>query len=138
MRELATRLAGHGQVSGFLLPTPAHLQPRLAAAVVGWEVPVQVISSEPERLAAFSSAAAACAVTGTVTLELALAGVPMVTTYVADKGQARRWVKYRVRFASLPNAILERELVPEMLFLEPDAGRLEAAVGALLDDPQAV
>ena len=102
MRELATRLAGQGRVTGFLLPTPAHLQPRLAAAVVGWEVPVQVISSEPERLAAFSSAVAACAVTGTVTLELALAGVPMVCTYVADAGQAKRWVKYRVKFAALP------------------------------------
>lgn len=138
MRGVAERFRAHPRVTDLVLPTPRHMAERVLAETSGWHASVTVVSTDEAKRDAFAGAAAACAVTGTVTLELALAGVPMVTTYVADKGQARRWVKYRVRFASLPNAILERELVPEMLFLEPDAGRLEAAVGALLDDPQAV
>ena len=132
MRGVAGHFKAHPRVTGFVLPTPRHLAGRLAAEVAGWNAPVTVVSSEPEKRDAFGSAVAACAVTGTVTLELALAGVPMVTTYVADKGQARRWVKYAVRFASLPNAILGRELVPEMLFLEPEPRRLHDALQQLL------
>lgn len=134
MRGVAESFRSHPRLTGFVLPTPGHLAARLAAEVGAWDAPVRVVSSEPEKRDAFGSAVAACAVTGTVTLELALAGVPMVTTYVADKGQARRWVKYQVRFASLPNAILGRELVPEMLFLEPEPARLHAALRTLLDD----
>jgi lipid-A-disaccharide synthase len=137
MRELAAQLAGHPRVTGFLLPTPSHLQQRLAAAVADWEVPVQVVSGESERAAAFGTAIAACAVTGTVTLELALAGVPMVTTYMADKGQAARWVKYRVKFAALPNAILDRAVVPEVLGTTVDAAALLGPLRGLLDDTAA-
>lgn len=133
MRGVAESFRSHPRLTGFVLPTPGHLAARLAAEVGAWDAPVRVVSSEPEKRDAFGSAVAACAVTGTVTLELALAGVPMVTTYVADKGQARRWVKYQVRFASLPNALLDRELVPEMLFLEPEPTRLQAALQALLE-----
>jgi len=137
MRSVAEHLGRHPRVTGFELPTPGHLAVRVQAEVAGWPVPVKVVSAEADKRAAFAAAVAACAVTGTVTLELALAGVPMVTTYVADKGQARRWVKYKVRFASLPNAILGRELVPEMLSLAPEPERLQAGLRALLDDASA-
>src|SRR5690606_31810680 len=96
MRAVAEFLGGHPRVTAFVLPTPGHLAARVAADVAGWPVQVDVASSEPDRRAAFAEAVAACAVTGTVTLELALAGIPMVTTYIADRGQARRWVKYKV------------------------------------------
>ncbi len=134
MRGMVEGFARHPRITGFVLPTPRHLAGRVQADVAGWPTPVSVVVSEPDKQAAFGAAVAACAVTGTVTLELALAGVPMVTTYVADRGQARRWVKYRVRFASLPNAILGEELVPEMLFLQPQPERLQAGLRALLDD----
>ncbi len=134
MRGMVEGFTRHPRITGFVLPTPRHLAGRVQADVAGWPTPVSVVVSEPDKQAAFGAAVAACAVTGTVTLELALAGVPMVTTYVADRGQARRWVKYRVRFASLPNAILGEELVPEMLFLQPQPERLQAGLRALLDD----
>lgn len=138
MRSVVERFMGHPRVTGFVLPTPGAMAGRVNAEVGSWYVPVQVVSSEAEKSAAFRDAIAACAVTGTVTLELALAGVPMVATYVADAGQARRWVKYRVRFASLPNAILDRELVPEVLFTVPEPSRIELPLQSLLDDEAAV
>lgn len=134
MQAVAERLKGHGRVTGFVLPTPRRLQERVARTVTSWDAPVEVIVGEETKAAAFSSAVAAVAVTGTVTLELALAGMPMVTTYVADKGQAKRWVHYKVKYASLPNAILDRTLVPEILQLEPDAEALVAEATRLLDE----
>src|SRR5690606_18933165 len=133
-RAVAEQLKGHERVTGFLLPTPGSLEARVRAEVSGWAAPVEVITGEELKATAFRDAIAAAAVTGTVTLELALAGVPMATTYVADKGQAKRWVQYKVKFASLPNAILDRGLVPEVLQVEPQPDALVAEVRCLLDD----
>ena len=135
MRSVAERFKAHSRVSGFVLPTPRAMAKRVSDEVNTWNAPVRVVASEAEKGAAFRDAVVACAVTGTVTLELALAGVPMVTTYVADAGQAKRWVKYQVRFASLPNAILDQELVPEVLFTTPDPSRIELPLQKLLDEP---
>lgn len=137
MLGVAECLKGHPRVAGFVIPTPRVMARKVGAEIGAWNLPVTVVSTEPEKRAAFADAVAACAVTGTVTLELALAGVPMVTTYVADRGQAERWVKYQIRFASLPNAILGRELVPEVLFTTPDLERLVLPLQRLLDDPDA-
>jgi lipid-A-disaccharide synthase len=133
MRSVAEQMVGHSRVTGFLLPTPRSLEARVRAEVAGWSAPVEVITGEAAKADAFARAVAAVAVTGTVTLELALAGVPMVTTYVADKGQAKRWVQYKVKFASLPNVIVDRTLVPEVLQVEADPAPLVAALTALLD-----
>ncbi len=134
MRAVAEQLKGHDRVAGFLLPTPRSLEARVRAEVGGWSAPVEVITGEEKKAKAFREAIAAAAVTGTVTLELALAGVPMATTYVADKGQAKRWVQYKVKFASLPNTILDRVLVPEVLQVEPQPDALVAEARCLLDD----
>jgi lipid-A-disaccharide synthase len=127
MRAIAEELASHPKVSGFVLPTPRRLEASLKQRVADWPVKVEVVTGEEPKAAAMASAVMAVAVTGTVTLELALAGVPMVTTYVADKSQVRLWFKYRVKFASLPNILLDKLLVPEILQLEPDVPELVAA-----------
>lgn len=135
MAEVAKQLSDHPRVTGFVLPTPSRLKTRVERETSQWPVAVEVITGDERRAAALDSAVAAVAVTGTVTLELALSGVPMVTTYVADKGQAKRWVKYKVKYASLPNAILDQPLVPEVLQLEADPAALVAQITQLLDEP---
>lgn len=132
MQAVAEQLIEHPRVTGFVLPTPSSLADRVREVVAGWRAPVEVVTGEPAKTKAFAEAIAAVAVTGTVTLELALAGVPMVTAYVADKGQAKRWVQYQVKFASLPNAILDRPLVPEVLQVEANPAPLVAALRSLL------
>jgi len=133
IRDTAQKLAGHSKITSFILPTPKSLHSRMVAETAKWSVKVNVVSDEASRLAAFAEAIAAIAVMGTITLELALAGVPMATTYIGDTGQARRFVKYQVKFASLPNIVLDRAVVPELLLSEPDAGRLEETVRRVLD-----
>lgn len=132
MRSVAERFARHERVAGFVLPTPAVHRQRLKAETATWPVPVEIVSGEAAKHRAFGEAIAAVAVTGTVTLELGLAGVPMVTTYVGDRGQAKRWARYAAKFASLPNILLNRPLVPEIIGLEPDAGAVGDALAELL------
>lgn len=133
MRAVAENLAPHPRINGFVLPTPRRLEATVKERVADWPVKVDVITGEERKATAMASAVVAVAVTGTVTLELALAGVPMVTTYVADKGQARLWLRYKVKYASLPNILLDKPLVPEILQLEPDADVLVSAVRSHLD-----
>jgi lipid-A-disaccharide synthase len=70
-----------------------------------------------------------------VTLELALSGVPMVTTYVADGAQWRRVSKYKMRFASLPNILVGSELVPEFLGTKLRTPEVIGELERLLDNP---
>jgi lipid-A-disaccharide synthase len=138
MREAATLLQAHPRVTGFIMPTLSSLADRLRAEVATWPVPVEVVAGE-DRAAAFTVAYAALAVSGTVTFELAMSGVPMVVTYVADPQQAKRAARigHPLQIA-LPNIVLGREVVPELQFVDPKAERSLAPLSALLDDPDAI
>jgi lipid-A-disaccharide synthase len=75
---------------------------------------------------------------GTATLELALAGVPMLVTYKVNPlsaALARRLVK--VRYASLLNLLAGREIVPELIQQACNPDRLGPALDALLAGPAA-
>lgn len=139
MRAAVEALRDHPRVSRFVLPTLAHLSDRLVAEVAGWGAPVQVVTGAA-RDTAFAEAVAAFAVSGTVTLELAMAGVPMVVTYVGDRGQAKRYAQLeRPPMVGLPNIVAGRGVVPELLFPgEVDLASVGAALRGLLDDPEAI
>lgn len=138
MRDAAVALQEHPRITGFTIPTLSSLVDRLRAEVAGWPVPVQVVTGD-ERQSAFATAYAAFAVSGTITFELAMSGVPMVVTYVADAQQAKRAARIgRPVQIALPNIILGREVVPELQFVDPKAERSLAPLAALLDDPKAV
>ena len=138
MRAAVEELARLPGVSGFVLPTPSRLEHHVRSIVSDWPEKVNVVSGNTAMAEAMGQALAAIAVSGTVTLELALSGVPMVVTYVAEKKQIELWLKYKVRFASLPNIILNRDLVPEVLQAEPDPAPLLEATRALLGDHSAM
>jgi lipid-A-disaccharide synthase len=116
-----------------VLPTLPFLAARLKAEVNRWDVPVAIVTSPEDREDAFATSVAAVTSMGTSTLELALAGVPMVGTYVADTAQVARFFKYRARYTCLPNIVLNRLLVPEVLFDVPDARELAATVARTLE-----
>jgi lipid-A-disaccharide synthase len=134
MQAVAERLHRHPRVTSLVLPTPASRADAMRAAVASWSVPVEIVSTEAAKRTAFAFAIAAAAVSGTVTLELALAGVPTIATYVGDRVQAERFLKYKVKFVVLPNIVLDRLVVPELLFPQPEPKLLADAVEDLLDD----
>ncbi|WP_158814977.1 lipid-A-disaccharide synthase [Methylocapsa sp. S129] len=114
-----------------VLPTMSHLAAEMSDRVVNWSIKPRVVVGEAAKLAAFRSARAALAASGTVTLELALAGVPMVGAYKVSRLEEP--LKYIVRAPSilLPNLILGERAIPEILQRECTPENLAAALADL-------
>lgn len=136
-RQVAEQVGTHPALDGIVIPTLPALHERLSRAVADWSVPVRIVSERAARADIYREAVLALAVSGTVTLELALAQVPMVVTYVLDPHQARIYDKHGRPPVSLPNIILRRSAVPELVQNAPDAGAMIAEVTALLDNKKA-
>jgi lipid-A-disaccharide synthase len=64
-----------------VVPAVPRLADKVRAAVKSWPVPVRVVTAPDEKDASFRVARAALTKSGTSTLELAVAGVPMVAGY---------------------------------------------------------
>jgi len=77
------------------------------------------------------------AVSGTVTLEAAILGTPMVITYRVG---TLTWLLarplVRVRFIGLPNLVANEGIVPEMIQFEATPERLAATAAAILESPE--
>lgn len=87
--------------------------------------------------AALEDADAAWVASGTAVLECTLRGVPAVALYVVSSALARHARRvYRGRFITLPNLVLGREIVPELLQGDATPARLAAAMDAILRDPE--
>jgi lipid-A-disaccharide synthase len=117
-----------------LLPVVAGTAAMVAAAVRDWGVPATLLSEPQDKRAGLAAADAALTISGTATLELAVAGVPLVVTYRASALTAflvRRLVK--VPYAALPNLILGREVAPELLQEKCTPETIAAALAPLLD-----
>jgi len=98
-----------------------------------WGTPVRLVHGEAAKHAAFRRARAALAASGTVTLELALAGVPMVVAYKVsriEEAVARRLIQ--VPTIVLPNLILGQNAMPEFIQADCTASNLAEALGPLL------
>lgn len=136
-REVVGNIAEHAAIDGFVIPTLPSLAERLTREVADWPVPIRIVSDRAERAALYGQAVLALAVSGTVTLELALAQLPMVVTYVMDAHQGRAYAKLGRPAVSLPNIILHRSAVPELVQEAPDAAAMTVAILTLLDNKKA-
>lgn len=121
-----------------VLPTVPAQFDRVSAAVEAWPVRPQIVATEEEKYSAFRRARAALAASGTVTLELALAHVPMVAAY-----RVPRWEEFIASrlvittSAILPNIILGERIVTELLQNDATAEKLTEALEPLLMDSAA-
>ncbi len=116
-----------------VLPAVSRHRDRIAALAAEWPVPVRIVSGEAEKYAAFRAGRAALAASGTVTLELALAGMPMVVAYKVSRIEefiGRRLIQ--VPTIVLPNLILGENAMPEFIQADCTPERLAAALGPLL------
>jgi lipid-A-disaccharide synthase len=115
LAAMAVELAGHDGVTELVIPTLPRLRARLEAETANWPVAVRIADTRADRRALYASAIAALCVSGTVTLELALARLPMAVIYALDGHQARVFDRLGRPAVSLPNIILGRAVVPEVV-----------------------
>ncbi len=105
--------------------------------VSAWPFRVHVVD-EAEKYDAMRAATAALATSGTVSTELALAGAPMVIAYKIG-GVSYQLMKRLVtaEHITLFNIAAGARIAPEFIQGEASAENLAAAVGRLLNDPEA-
>ncbi|MDH3236444.1 MAG: lipid-A-disaccharide synthase, partial [Alphaproteobacteria bacterium] len=120
-----------------VVPTVSTVVDHVRASTAAWPVPTAIVEA-PEKPDAFAAANAALAASGTVSVELAAAGVPAVVAYRAN------WLSaliaaglLKIKYVSLVNIVLDRPVQPEFLQHRCTPGRLAGAVARYLDDPAA-
>jgi lipid-A-disaccharide synthase len=118
-----------------VIPAVPHLRQAIEEQVAAWSVRPQLVEGEAAKLAAFRTARAAIASSGTVTLELGLAAVPTVTTYRVSWFETELGkLVITAPYASLPSLILGRKLLPEFLDRAWTGRTIADAVAPLLAD----
>jgi lipid-A-disaccharide synthase len=121
-----------------VLPTVPQRAAQVREAVAGWTVTPRIVVEQADKWAAFRSARAALAASGTVTLELALAGVPTVAAYRlhAIEAVVARLIRLQSRLPSviLANLVIGENVIPELLQEDCTPGQLADALAPLLSD----
>jgi lipid-A-disaccharide synthase len=122
-----------------LLPTVPHMHDAVVEGVKDWPYAVNFIVGTPEKFSAMLGATLALAASGTVSLELALAGCPSVIMYKVHGLTAALYRHFiKLKYVSLPNIILGREVMPEFIQFTATPEHLAKAVSSLLEDPSAL
>ena len=129
------RLQADGLAFELILPTMPHLEATIREGIANWPVKPRIVTGENEKRAVFRIARAALAKSGTVTLELALSGIPMVTAYRVGAVEAfilRRAI--RVSSVILANLVIGEDVIPEYLQEECTPDKLAPALHDVLTD----
>ncbi|HXT09526.1 MAG TPA: lipid-A-disaccharide synthase [Roseiarcus sp.] len=115
-----------------VLPTLPHLHAEVTARAANWPAAPRLLISEADKFAAYRTARAALVASGTATLEVALAGVPLIGAYKVSRLEEP--VKHFISVSSilLPNLILEQQVIPEFLQRDCMPGPLALAMAGIL------
>lgn len=135
MGEAVRILAAARPGLSVVVPAVAAHAERIEAASATWPVTTIVSTERTRRFDAMAACDVAIAASGTVTLELAQCGVPMVVAYRVNPLTAalvRRMI--RVDYATIINLILGRAAIPEFIHAECRAAALAEAADRLFDD----
>ena len=132
------QVARHAGALELVLPTVPHVLDLVREGTASWAVRPRIVVDQTEKLAAFRVARAALAASGTVTLELALAGVPTVAAYRVPRVEEMIMRMHaKVQTVILTNLVIGANIVPEFLQSDCKPERLaEALLQLLPDTPQ--
>ncbi len=137
-RDAAERLLLKRPEAVFCFPTLPHLEGALGKRLARWPGRAVVATSPSDRRDAMAASDVAMAASGTVSLELAGAGVPHVIAYRMNGltvAAFRMLRTARLRHVNLVNILLEREAIPELLQERCRGRRIAAALAEFLDRP---
>lgn len=111
--ETMSILRARGHRLRLLLPTVPHVADLVRTSVARWDEKPEIILDPERKWQTFGKADAALIASGTVSLELALSGVPMISCYRLDPVMRMVQGLVTVWSAALPNLIADQPLVPE-------------------------
>ncbi len=111
--EAARLLASRIPEMRFVLPAGGHVVREIRDEVLGWDIVCEVVTGDEAKWQAFAEADVALAASGTVLLELALAGVPHISCYKLDPVSRLLSRLVTSWTAALPNMIADRVVVSE-------------------------
>ncbi|MBQ8557422.1 MAG: lipid-A-disaccharide synthase [Alphaproteobacteria bacterium] len=120
-----------------VIPTVATVADKLKENFAGWMVPHIVVQGEKERYNAFAASQVSMAASGTVSLELAMAGVPHLIAYRVSPltgFMARHLLK--IKFVNLINLLVDKEIIPELLQENCTVDKLTETILNLLNNPK--
>jgi lipid-A-disaccharide synthase len=122
-----------------VIPLAGPVEDLVRQRTAQWPIQPILVSDLVEKFDAFAASAVALTKSGTSTLELAMAGVPMLVTYQVNplSAWAARYL-IKVRYASIVNLVLDRPVVPELIQADGRPERLAAELQRLLHDSAAV
>ncbi|MGI9485569.1 MAG: lipid-A-disaccharide synthase [Geminicoccaceae bacterium] len=135
MRETVNRLCQRFPRLRLILPTLPSLTLVLRPMVEDWPIQPLILDERADRFDAYAASRLAIAASGTVTLELALAGLPHITIY--RTGAITAWLARRmihVDHVNLVNLILNRPVVPEWLQEDCSPERITTSALHLIED----
>ena len=135
-RSAVERLKSSDLAPVCLMPTVASVRDLATALTAGWPTPLVPLPADDTKYLAFAAADAALAASGTVTVELAIAGTPTVVTYKLPRLEGRlARMLVNTPYASAINIAAGEEIMPEFLLERCRPGPVADAVVPLLRDP---
>lgn len=126
-------LLERGSTPEVIVPVVESVRPLVEAGIKGWPLRPHLITGEEAKFQAFKLADVALAASGTVTLELALVGTPMIVAYKVDP--LATGIRYLLKIHSvvLPNLMLGGNAFPEFLQEDCTGEKLADALAAIID-----
>jgi len=119
-----------------VVPAAPTVAGTVKARLAGWRHRAHVIEGDQGKLDAMKAATVALACSGTVTTELALAGVPMVVGYrLGPVTHALLKLLIRTKYITLFNIAAQAFVAPELVQNDCNGPALAREVALRLDDP---
>lgn len=115
-RETVAQLVKKYPKLRVVIPTVETVKRKVEQETTSWPVKPVIVTGEKERYDAFAASRAALSASGTVSLELSMAGVPHLIAYKVSPVSAwlvRRLIK--IKYVNLVNILADEKIIPELL-----------------------
>jgi lipid-A-disaccharide synthase len=133
--EAMASLHSHGLDFEVVVPAVSSVRGMIEQQLAAWPLRPHLVDGDDDKFRAFKLAAAALAASGTVTLELALAGTPTVVAYKVDPVIAPIALRLiKAPSVVLPNLVLGENVFPEFIQEACTPANLADALTPLLSD----
>jgi len=134
-RKVMQRLAGQGIAPTCVVPLVGSVAEQAGPMLADWPAPLVTVPAEQYKQLVFAASDVALAASGTVTVELAVAGTPTVVSYKLPWHESKvgRFV-LKTPYVSAVNIAADAEIMPECVLDRCTPDRIVAALASLLQD----